>query len=212
MTDLLFDVHMAEVLTDNKIAPVPDEWRKGLDPDYFRDLSFQSVLMKHNVSEKNFYKSVGYYSKDLRLYTRIYTDVYNRYKTFSDEINDWKYHVPTAEEFYQNALFDTIMTRKLFYEQHFRPDTVEIAGYSIVPDSVISWRDLKTREWLSERNLEKEKFYVIDPKDYVIIPDNNASIDSVKGSENLLEKPDLKDEQKSEREKIEKTGVKVISF
>lgn len=188
MTDLLFDVHIAEALTNQKIAPVPDDWRRGLEPDYFRDMSYQSVLRKHDVTEANFYKSVRYYSKDLRMYTRIYADVEKRIRTFSQDVTDWKYNKPSAEEFYQKTQLDTAKIRALFSEQHFCLDTSKIEGYSIVPDSVVSWLDWKTREWLRERKQKQEQFYVINPKDYVKISD--FKVDSISADSSDKEKYD----------------------
>jgi hypothetical protein len=207
MTDLLYDVHMAEAIANPNLAPVPEKWRKGLEPDYFRDMSYHSVLRKYKISEEQFYKSVAYYSKNLRLYTKIYTDIDKRMKTFSQDVTDWKYHTPTAEEFYKNANLDTVKIRSLFCDQHFHADTSKTKGFNIIPDSVISWVKWKTREWLSEENLIKEKFYVINPKDYIDLSqyESNISVnkDSVKMHDLQTPKKDVE---------INKEGTVVVSF
>jgi len=207
MTNLLYDVHIAEAVANPNMVPVPDQWRKGLKPDYFRDLSYHSVLRKYQISEDQFFKSVAYYSKNLRLYTKIYADIDKRMNTFSQDVTDWKYHTPTAEEFYKNANLDTMKIRSLFIEEHFHADTTKTKGFNIIIDSVISWIDWKSKEWLSAENLKKEQFYVINPKDYIDLskfePDKSANKDSAK----MKDLPTLKKD-----EEITKEGTIVVSF
>jgi hypothetical protein len=207
MTDLLFDVHVTEALVNQNPGPVPDNWRKGLEPDYFRDLSYRSVLRKHKVSEADFYKSVRYYSKDLRLYTRIYADVDKRIKEMTDDVINWKFHTPSAKDFYQHANLDTMKIRRLYYEFQYQPDTSRIKKFNMFAKTIRTWTDLKTMEWLRKKQ-KKEHFYIINPKDYVKIvnikKDSTSVHDTLNNKETLL--------KKDERIVFDKKDVTVVGL
>lgn len=167
MTDILFDVHIAEVVANPGLEPVPQEWRKGLREEHFRDLSYHSVLRKYHISEEDFYKSVKYYSKNLRVYTKIYANIDKRLNLYLQDVTDWKYHTPGADDLYKTDSLYTLKILSLFSEHNYKPDTTKTKSFKILTDSVISWSEWKTKEWLTEGKIKKAQFYIIDPKDYV---------------------------------------------
>lgn len=167
MTDILFDVHIAEVVANPGVEPIPQKWRKGLREEHFRDLSYHSVLRKYHISEENFYKSVNYYSKNLRLYTKIYANIDKRLNLYLQDVNDWKYHTPGADELYKTDSLYTLKIRSLFSDHNYRPDTTKTKSNKILTDSIVTWAEYKTKEWLTESNIKKVQFYIVDPKDYV---------------------------------------------
>jgi|GEM_PF-2542533 len=162
MTDLLFEIHLAEAMTDDVYGPVPDNWRKGLEPDYFRDLSYQYVLKKHQVSEEDFFKSIGYYSRNLRLYTRIYADINDRFTAYAEAIENWEFHQKTEEAVMQAILQDSARYRALYEQFHILPDTASMLKNSCLPDSVTSYLDWYAHRWLREQPAAPDSFSVVD--------------------------------------------------
>jgi hypothetical protein len=114
MTDLLVDIHLAEAMTDSKSGQIPASWRKGLPLSYFKDLSYESVLKKHGVSEADFYKSVAYYSKNLRLYSLIYADVETKLRNYEASVENWDYHRDL-----EASIQSMIETNKDWYQKLF---------------------------------------------------------------------------------------------
>ena len=208
MTDILFDVHIAEVVANPGLEPVPKEWRKGLREEHFRDLSYHSVLRKYHISEENFYKSVNYYSKNLRVYTKIYANINKRLNLYLQDVNDWKYHTPGADELYKSDSLYLLKISSLFSEHNYRPDTTKTKSYKILTDSVVTWAEWKTKEWLTEGKTKSVKFYIVDPKDYV----DMSVFEIAKAKKDSIAKINEPAPVKEQVVNTNKDGTVVVSF
>lgn len=208
MTDILFDVHIAEVVANPGLQPIPKEWRKGLREEHFRDLSYHSVLRKYHISEENFYKSVNYYSKNLRLYTKIYANIDKRLNLYLQEVNDWKYHTPGADELFKSDSLYLLKISSLFSEHNYRPDTTKTKSYKILTDSVVTWAEWKTKEWLTEGKTKSVKFYIVNPKDYV----DMSVFEIAKAKKDSIAKINEPAPVKEQVVNTNKDGTVVVSF
>lgn len=208
MTDILFDVHIAEVVANPDLQPIPKEWRKGLREEHFRDLSYHSVLRKYHISEENFYKSVNYYSKNLRLYTKIYANIDKRLNLYLQEVNDWKYHTPGADELFKSDSLYLLKISSLFSEHNYRPDTTKTKSYKILTDSVVTWAEWKTKEWLTEGKTKSVKFYIVNPKDYV----DMSVFEIAKAKKDSIAKINEPAPVKEQVVNTNKDGTVVVSF
>jgi len=163
MSDLLYDVHLSEALMDTTNNPIPDEWKKGLDYKYFRDLTYQSVLRKHGVTEKEFYNSIGYYSKDLRLYIKIYDEVDKRLSEFSEGITLWKFHNPTNAEFFGMYHMDTLKIHTVFTDLNYFNDSTKLKiSCKISPDSVPTYAEWKVKCLTHKKIVKPKHFTMLD--------------------------------------------------
>lgn len=187
MTDLLYDLHLAESMNNSGVIEQHKEWLEGLDGNYFRDLTYLSVLEKHNISEEDFFKSVAYYSKNLKTYTKIYEEIDKKFSQLYEDIQNGIYHsgISNALKFTKE---DSVRIRKIYTKYGYSTDTINFFRNSIYPDSVVTWSANYTREWA--KNKSRNIFYVIDPKDYVILKeisaDTTTSADSLKKTEEIL--------------------------
>ncbi len=162
MSELLFDIHLVDALTDGSYGALPNTWTGPLAADQFKDLAYQQVLKKHGVTEAGFFASVAYYSKNLRLYTRIYSDVDKQYKAYIEEIENWSFHEQTTQSV-QEALSKDSLRMKILYERwHVLPDTMTRLYASYRPDAVTSWLAYQSSRWLRPYKAETNTFLMID--------------------------------------------------
>ena len=170
MVEVLYDIHLTEALTDASTTPIPEDWTKGLSPSDFRELSFQSVLQKHELSEETFYNSVAWYGKHLRLYNKVYEEVDKRLKQYILDINDWKYHKPVGlERIFEHV--DTLRIRVLFDRLLVQSDTLEAGSLAWPTDSMSGYVETKARLWLPEITL--------DSLSLICVPIDSISVDSI---------------------------------
>jgi hypothetical protein len=181
MTALLVDIHLAEAMNENKAGQVPATWRKGLNGSNFTDLSYEAVLKKHGVSEDDFYKSVAYYSKNLRLYSLIYSDVEARLKNYVASIEREDIHQVTA-----NTLQSVIEANKDRYLELYNllslytDTTAKKTGF--VSDTVHSYINYLTNRFMHAAVLGKDTFnYRIQP-DSVITDSLSATMETSESS------------------------------
>ena len=189
MTDVLYDIHLTESITNTGTLDQHLDWRGGLENNYFRDLSYQAVLKKHNITEEDFFKSVAYYSKNLKTYTRIYENLEKRYGSLYEDIQNGLYHSGLSDTL-KLTKEDSVRIRNLYTKYGYLTDTVNFFKNSIYPDSVVSWSTGFTKEW----KFVKDTFYIINPKDYVLIKEITAdtiSSDTIKKPEEIT--PDKKE-------------------
>lgn len=169
MTDVLFDVHLAESVTTPSYEPIPEKVRKGLKVEDFRDLTYLAVLKKHNISEEDFYKSIAYYSRKIRVFTKIYDDIDKRMEDYISDVNNWKFHARDIREILKSIGYDSIKNKEMYYSIAYIKDTTSSKGYSLIADSAQTFSEWKANRWLRKAAINSKTFYVIDPKDYVEI-------------------------------------------
>lgn len=75
MVEVLTDVYLTEALLQNVDKKKKADWSKGLADNYFQDLAYRIILEKHGISEDVFYNSVARYSKQYKVYAKIYARV-----------------------------------------------------------------------------------------------------------------------------------------
>lgn len=202
MTDVLYDIHLAESITNTGVLDQHLDWRGGLENNYFRDLSYQAVLKKHNITEEDFFKSVAYYSKNLKTYTRIYENIEKRYSRLYEDIQNGLYHSGLSDTL-KFAKEDSIRIRNLYTKYGYLTDTVNFFKNSFYPDSVVSWTAGFTKEWKSV----KDTFYIINPKDYVLIKEIRA--DTTTTADSLKKPEEIKPEKREEIRKVG-DGIQVV--
>jgi len=136
MTDLLFDIHLVESMSDTTYGEFPSDWTQGLSRVDFTDLAYQSVLRKHAVTEEDFYQSVAYYSKRMRLFTRIYTDVDKKLEAYIQSIDTWTENKKTEQGVKKMMLKDDAHIRAMFEYMHIKPNAISYKAISFRPDSI----------------------------------------------------------------------------
>lgn len=162
MSALLFDIHLVDALTDGSYGPLPATWTGPLVAEQFKDLAYQQVLKKHGVTEVDFFASVAYYSKNLRLYTRIYSDVDKHYRAYIEAIESGSFHEQTAQSLKEALGKDSLRMRALYERWHVLPDTLSRLSNTYRPDSVTSWLTYQTERWLRPYRVEAQTFLVVD--------------------------------------------------
>jgi len=138
MMDLLYEIHMTEAMTDGMYGPLPNQWSQGLDAEYFRDLSYRSVLRKHRVTEARFFKSVAYYSKNLRTYSRMYEKIGKRLDAYIQSIQEAQTVGSFSYTVEQLIVRDSAKTKNWYERFMIRPDTAKLT-HSYCLDSVREW-------------------------------------------------------------------------
>ncbi len=162
MSALLFDIHLVDALTDGSYGPISPTLTGQLDPNQFKDLAYQQVLKKHGITEADFFASVAYYSKNLRLYTRIYSDVDKQYRAYIEAIENWSFHEQSTQAVLEILSKDSVRIRALYEKWHVLPDTMTRLYPAYRPDSVVSWLDFQTERWLRPTKTLPHTFLMID--------------------------------------------------
>jgi hypothetical protein len=148
MADLLYDIHLTEALASGANGELaPTQWMRGMNPTDFRDMAYQSVLKKHNVSEKTFYASVDYYSKHLCLYSKIYKDVDKRLDIFIKDIDNGKYNVINVAQTLANIKIDTVSMRKWYFSSYDSVSASAIHVYLPV-STTLHYPKCDIRRWM----------------------------------------------------------------
>jgi len=158
MADVLFDLHLAESI--NEVAPAHTNWFKGMDYSDFSDMAYQSVLRKHKITEKDFFASVSYYSKNLRLYSKIYNDLDKRYQELLDK-NTFVYVVPTLKECLAHLTLDTVKVKEWFNFGAFKPDTLPAKQLFPPSRSIISYGAWFASQYMTPVKKDKKVFRVV---------------------------------------------------
>jgi len=177
MVDVLYDLHLAEALTGGVERQVPAEWTHGMDNYDFRDMAYRAVLKKHEISEETFYASVSYYSKHLRLYSKIYTEVDQRFQDFLTNIDIKKFSVPTVAEVLVNLKMDTLQLKRWFTNAQFKPDTTPLRNVFLPTDSLPTFAAWQTSQWL--RKTFKDTLFTVVPIKSISFKKDSLSTDSV---------------------------------
>jgi len=164
MTDVIYDIHLTEALTNGNEEPVSLDWLHGMNLEDFRDMSYRSVLKKHKISEETFYTSVEYYSKHLRIYTKIYTDVDLRLNLFIGEIRDGKFGKSTFEKSLKNQNLDSITVQKLYDIFIRQPLDTSVIKLYLPVDSIPSFVEVNANQWLKKYTLIITPFTPILPR------------------------------------------------
>lgn len=181
MEDLLFDLHLAEALSNGEEEEVPVKWKKGLNNDYFSDLSLQSVLRKYDVSEETFYASVAYYSEHLELYVKIYAKVEDRMRKFITDIDDWKYNSST-EAILEHLSLDTLKLQEWYTNMLYKRDTIPVKKIYLTADSLPSYARWLSRQWLKD--------FKVDTMMVMLKDSSGVSIDDTSYIKHSTVKPD----------------------
>ncbi|MDD3907544.1 MAG: DUF4296 domain-containing protein [Bacteroidales bacterium] len=179
MTDVLYDIHLTDVLLNQGTIYQNSSWTHGLNPDDFADMAYQSVLRKHGIDEKTFYISVSYYSKKLNLYEKIYADVDKRLQDYIDEIKNRKYDVPTVAQVLAGLKMDTLELQKRYRYALYIPDTVPVRRLFLSADSLPSYAAWYTRQWLHKPDKGFAAFSMVSHIRRIILVESPAVKDSV---------------------------------
>ncbi|MDD4921851.1 MAG: DUF4296 domain-containing protein [Bacteroidales bacterium] len=191
MTDVLYDIHLAEALTSEVPDSVHPQWFGGMSAVDFRDMSYRSVLQKHDITEEIFLTSVGYYSKNLRLYSKIYAKVDERLKDYIDELNFMDHDLPTVAEVLASLKLDTVDLRKKYEYAQFSVDTVPVSRLFLPADSLPSYAAWCTRQWLREPKKKSAAFsMILDPSqihvaDSIAVKDSVLSVDTLSNTKTI---------------------------
>ena len=185
MEDVLYDLHLAETLTNGNDVTIPEQWTHGLSMDYFKDMAFQSVLRKHKITENEFYRSVRYYSRHLEEYTKIYGKVEERLKKFETDIDNWKYLAPSIREVLKTLNIDTLQSRE-FYYQYSREAMHGRFTELLTGGAPTYFGERSAYLWLKKRVEKKTVSFILQPdslrKDTIAVPKVASHADSVSGN------------------------------
>lgn len=185
MTDVLYDIHMTDALLEDGQLYQHPSWMGGMNEADFKDMAYQSVLRKHGINEEIFYASVSYYSKNLRLYTKIYADIDKRLQDYITEIENRKYNVPTLAQVLAGLKLDTLEVRKRYEYGLYRPDTVPVRRQYLSADSLPSYAAWCTRQWLYKPDKKSVRFSMVSHVGRIILSDTITAKDSVRISDTL---------------------------
>jgi hypothetical protein len=160
MTDVLYDLHLAEAAVGPEAGPIPNTWTKGMPPEYFRDLAYNSVFKKHKINQETFYASVAWYSTHLRLYSKIYDDLHFRFTNWEKAINEGQFLPVKA---IKASDLDTAKVRALFTYALFRADTVCGKPLYLAPDPLSSHSRWYAHQWLYALPKDTAKLELVPP-------------------------------------------------
>jgi len=185
MTDVLYDIHIAETLADGSEEPVPNEWLRGMNPTDFRDMAYQSVLKKHKITEEEFFSSVAYYSKHLRIYIKIYADIDQRLADLMTEIRNGKYTTDTPEELLSQSKLDSVKMHAWYSFFDYKPMEEITKPLYLIQDSIPSLASVKTAQWIHNIVPDTISYLVATPKH--LLKDTVLQIDTLSaGKENRV--------------------------
>jgi hypothetical protein len=145
MVSVLVDLHLTEAAVGGIGGPIPEEWLHGLDVEYFKDMSYRSVLRKHHLSQEDFYTSVSWYSRHMNLYEKIYIDVQGKLDEFMAAIDEGKFDNSSNMSRYG---LDTVKTRSLYTYGQFRRDSIPVRYFYLIGDSLPSSSAWYTKQWM----------------------------------------------------------------
>jgi len=185
MTDVLYDIHLAETLADGSEEPVPNEWLRGMNPSDFRDMAYQSVLKKHKITEEEFFTSVAYYSKHLRIYIKIYADIDQRLADMMSEIKIGKFSTESPEERLTHVKLDSVKMHTWYSFFEFRPLEKNSKPLYLIQDSIPSFFSVKTGQWIHGGVKDTISLLVATPKP--LTKDTIAQADTIPGVKEITD-------------------------
>jgi len=145
MVDVLFDIHLTEAAVSGIYEPIPEEWTRGLDTEYFRDMAYRSVLRKHHLTQEEFYTSVSWYSNHMNLYEKVYIDVQQKMDDFKIAVDQGSFDQIRSMTKYG---VDTAKIRALYTFGLYRQDTIPIRRLYLTADSLPSNSKWLTNQWM----------------------------------------------------------------
>ena len=179
MTDVLYDIHLTDVLLNEGVIYQNSSWTHGLNSDDFADMAYQSVLRKHGIDEKTFYTSVSYYSKKLSLYAKIYADIDTRLQKDIDQLKNRKYFVPTVAQVLAGLKLDTLELQKKYRYALYKPDTIPVRCVFLLSDSLPSYASWYTRQWLHKPDKNSAAFNMVSHIRQILFNEATVVKDSV---------------------------------
>lgn len=187
MTDVLYDIHIAETLADGSEEPVTNEWLRGMNPTDFRDMAYQSVLKKHKITEEAFFSSVAYYSKHLRIYIKIYADIDQRLADLMTEIRSGKYSTETPEELLSHSKLDSVKMHAWYAFFDYKPMEEITRPLYLIQDSIPSLASVLTGQWIHNIVPDTISYLVATPKP--LLKDTILQIDTLSTSTDMMVMP-----------------------
>ena len=145
MTNVLFDMHLTEAAVNEVSEPIPEEWTRGLDTEYFKDMAYRSVLRKHHLTQEEFYYSVSWYSRHMDLYEKVYVDVQTKLDEFKAAIEEGMFDQTSSMLKFG---LDTAKTRSIYTFGLYRRDTVPVHRLYLTGDSLPSNSAWFTKQWM----------------------------------------------------------------
>jgi len=145
MTNVLFDMHLTEAAVNEVSEPIPEEWTRGLDTEYFKDMAYRSVLRKHHLTQEEFYYSVSWYSRHMDLYEKVYVDVQTKLDEFKAAIEEGMFDQTSSMLKFG---LDTAKTRSIYTFGLYRRDTVPVHRLYLTGDSLPSNSTWFTKQWM----------------------------------------------------------------
>jgi hypothetical protein len=145
MVDVLFDIHLTEAAVSGIYEPIPEEWTRGLDTEYFRDMAYRSVLRKHRLTQEEFYRSVSWYSNHMSLYEKVYMDVQQKMVDFKIAVDQGSFDQIRSMTKYG---VDTTKIRALYTFGLFRRDTIPVRRLYLNADSLPTNSGWIAKQWL----------------------------------------------------------------
>ncbi len=183
LTDVLFDIHLVESMTDTTFGDISTDWTQGLKSDYFTDLAYQSILKKHDVTEEEFYNSIAYYSKNLRLFTRIYSDLGERYEAYGQRIDTWTVNKKTELAVKSMLMKDDSPIKAMFERMHVKQDTSSRVLFSYLADSVKATNRRYVDHWYVKPTSHSATYRMVTPK-AAVQKQQSAATDSLSTASN----------------------------
>lgn len=182
MTDVLYDLHMTEALTEGSEWQVPNDWMKGMNPYDFRDMAYQSVLKKHKLDQETFYASVDYYSKHLPVYIKIYSDVDKKMAEYIKGIEEGQFSTETRANALAHIRIDTVKTRAWFdFVLKKSPEKITTPLY-FTPDSVKTYLAVQASQWIHTSRMDTISLLVGKPQpvqaDTAVVQDTVQALSS----------------------------------
>lgn len=144
MANVLFDLHLTEAAVSGTYTTVPENWTKGMEKDYFKDMAYRSVLRKHHLNEEKFYYSVSWYSKHLNQYEKVYSDIQLRMSDFLSAIDRGQFDQTNTT----SGMVDSVTAKSMYTFGLFRPDTVPVCRLYLPADSLPSNGKWLARQWM----------------------------------------------------------------
>jgi hypothetical protein len=176
MVSVLVDIHLTEAAVSEISEPIPEEWTRGLDTEYFKDMAYRSVLRKHHLSQDDFYYSVSWYSRHMNLYEKVYIDVQTKLDEFKVAIEEGAFDNSSSMSIYG---LDTAKTRSLYTYGAFRRDTVPVHPLYLIGDSLPSNSRWYAKQWMYRMPKDTTRLNLY-PKSSIHSVFNTSDPDSLK--------------------------------
>lgn len=136
MKDFLADLHLLDAVLDEK--PLANERERA----YY----YNALLLKHSITKAEFDSSLVYYTKNPKLFERIYSGVVKDLEKFQSEVHEGKYFPVLPDSIRLKPLEQEIWSRSTAY--HFTKDSLRqqtafsIRNYSLMTKDIYLLRFL----------------------------------------------------------------------